>query len=69
MSTEVILTWIFFHMVDVTAWKVSVFGDFLVRIFQYSVRMEENTDQKNSEQGHFSRSVSGVVEDCFSEID
>ena len=24
----------------------------------YSVRMRENTDQKNSEYGHFSRSVS-----------
>ena len=42
-----------------TAWKVSVFGVFLVRIFPhsdwlrrdislYSVRMRENTDQKNS---------------------
>ena len=30
-----------------TAWKVSVFGVFLVR-------MRENTDQKNSKYGHFS---------------
>ena len=54
-----------------TAWKVSVFLVFLVRIFPhsnwirrdipcispYSVRMRENTDQKNSEYGHFSCSV------------
>ena len=26
-------------------------------IFQYSVGMQENTDQNNSEYGHFSRSV------------
>ena len=28
----------------------------IVRITLYSVRMQENTDQKNSEYGHFSRS-------------
>ena len=39
-----------------TVWKVSVFGVFLVRIFPYSVRMLENTDQRNSEYEHFSRS-------------
>ena len=38
----------------VTAWKVSVFGVFLVPA--YSVEMRENTDQKDSEHGHFSRS-------------
>ena len=49
-----------------TAWKVSVFGVFLVYIFHirteygdlkskspHSVRMQENKDQKNSEYGHF----------------
>ena len=54
----------------VTAWKVSVLGVFLVRIFShwikyleivpispYSVKMQENVDQKNSEYRHFSRSV------------
>ena len=45
---------------------MSFFGVFLVRIFpysdwirrdtEYSVRIRENTDQKNSEYGHFSRS-------------
>ena len=30
----------------------------MLRIFPYSVRMRENTDQKGSEYGHFSRSVS-----------
>ena len=52
-----------------TAQKVSVFGDFLVRIFLHSgsffllhispylVQMWENTDQKNSEYRHFLRSV------------
>ena len=45
-------------MVILTAWKVSVLGAILVRIFSYSVRMRENTDQNNSEYGHFSRSVS-----------
>ena len=58
-------------MSDFTAWKVSLFGVFLVRIFShsnwiwndlrsispYSVRMQENTDQKNSENGHFLRSA------------
>ena len=29
----------------------------LLRIFSYSVRMRENTDQKNSEYGHFWRSA------------
>ena len=28
----------------------------ILRISPYSVRMRENTDQKNSEYGHFSRS-------------
>ena len=52
---------------DDTAWKVSVFGVILVRIFlysgwirgisPYSVRMKENADQNNSEYGHFLRSV------------
>ena len=32
------------------------YGD-LLRIFSYSVRMRENTDQKNSEYGHFWRSA------------
>ena len=53
-----------------TAWKVSLFGVILIRIFPhsdwigeirgispYSVRMRENTDQNNSEYGHFLRSV------------
>ena len=52
-----------------TAWKASVCGVFLVRIFLiwtkygeirsislYSVQMRENPDQKNSEYGQFSRS-------------
>ena len=36
-------------MAKYTAWKVSVFGVFLVRIFPHS-------DQKNFEYGYFSRS-------------
>ena len=58
-----------------TAWKMSVFGVFLVRVFPhldwilrfspYSVRMRENTDQKNSEYGHFSHSVHF---ECFFQI-
>ena len=40
-----------------TAWKLSVFGVFLDRIFPYLVQMRENTDQKKSENGHFLRSV------------
>ena len=49
-----------------TAWKVSVFGVILVRIFSHSdwiwrdtpssVRMWENADQNNYEYGHFLRS-------------
>ena len=49
-------------------WKVSVFGVFLVCIFQhlnwirrdtpYSVQIPKNTDQKMFEYGHFSRSAS-----------
>ena len=34
--------------------KVSVIEVILVRIFPYSVQMRENTDQNNSEHGHFS---------------
>ena len=30
----------------------------ILRISQYSVQMQENTDQKNSEYGHFLRSES-----------
>ena len=30
----------------ITAWKVFKYGVFLFRIFPYSVRMQENTDQK-----------------------
>ena len=37
-----------------TAWKVSKYGVFSG---PYSVRILENTDQKNSEYEHFSRSV------------
>ena len=37
-----------------TKWKMSIFGVFLVRIQS----KWENADQKNSEYGHFSRSVS-----------
>ena len=47
----------------ITAWKVSVFGVFLVSIFPlrispYSVRMRKDTDQKNAKYGHSSRNVS-----------
>ena len=35
---------------------MSVFEIFLVHVFSYSVGMRENTDQKNSKYGHFSRS-------------
>ena len=53
-------------MIHGTAWKVSVFGVILVRlfplsdwirIFPYLIQMRENTDQNNSEYGHFLRSV------------
>ena len=54
-----------------TAWKVSVFGVILVRIFPhllrispYSVRMWENTDQNNSKYGHFLRSERLQKRDC-----
>ena len=55
-----------------TAWKVSVFGVILVRIFPhldwirrdfrispYSVQIKENADQSNSECGHFLCSENG----------
>ena len=32
------------------------------RIFPYSVQMRENTDQKNYEYGHFSRSKPFILE-------
>ena len=37
------------------------FSEVLFGVFSapYTVRMRENTDQKNSEYGHFSRSVNG----------
>ena len=37
--------------------KESVFGVFLVRIFPHSDWIWENTNHKNYEYGHFSRSV------------
>ena len=37
-------------------------------ISQYSVRMRENTDQKNSEYGHFSRSVQFCTYECISRL-
>ena len=52
-------------VINVTAWKVSVFGFILVlfriwteygeklRIFPYSVRMRENADQNSSKYGLF----------------
>ena len=43
-----------------TAWKVSVFGVFLVLIFPYSDWIRRDTecmDQKNSEYGHFLHSL------------
>ena len=57
-----------------TAWKLPVFGLTLVRILQnsdgeilhispYSVQMRENTDQNNSEYGHFLHSYS-YLEHC-----
>ena len=36
-----------------TAWKLSIFGGFLLCIFRYSGRIRENTDQKNFDYGHF----------------
>ena len=39
-----------------TAWKVSKYKIFLVSIFLSSDWIQENTDQKNSAFGHFSRS-------------
>ena len=61
-----------------TAWKVSLFGVFLVRISlirteyweirsisSYLVQMRENTDQKNSEYGPFSRSEKQLFEDTL----
>ena len=57
-----------------TAWKVSIFGVFLVPYFPHkdwirrdtSVWMRESTYQKNSEYGHFSRSVYENVDKAFS---
>ena len=44
--------------VNTIAWKVSIFGVFLVRHNSpFSVRMRENTDQKNSKDWNFSRGV------------
>ena len=40
-----------------TAWKVFVLGIFLVRIFPHLDWIPRDTDQKNSEYRHFSRSV------------
>ena len=61
-----------------TAWKVSIFGVILVRIFPhsyfpaeilricpYSVRIRKYTDQNNSEYGHFSRSAASYIPAAF----
>ena len=45
-------------LVSNCAWKMSKYGVFLVRIFLYSVQVQENTNQKNSVFGHFPRNVS-----------
>ena len=72
------LAWITF-LKNYTAWKVSVFGVFLGRIFPhsdwvrrdtlyihpYSVRIQKNTDHKNSQYGHFSRSVKDKTKKNF----
>ena len=59
------------YLILYTAWKVSVFRVFLVHVFShlnwirsispYLVQMRENKYQKNSEYGHFSRNVNGVL--------
>ena len=41
------------HKLIITAWKVSVFGDFLVRIFPYSVRMQEIRTRKTPNKDTF----------------
>ena len=48
----------FFWSVFSSIW--TEYGEIL-RISMYSVRMRENTDWKNSEYGHFSRSVTYYV--------
>ena len=65
-----------------TDWKVSVFGDFLVGIFPHSDWIlrdteyisvfgpnMENTDQKNSEYGHFSGSEIWIEKEDISMLD
>ena len=66
--------------ITVTAQKVFLFKDFLVRIFPhsdwirrdtpspYSVRMQENTDHKKSEYGHFSQCVIVQLNPCLANI-
>ena len=46
---------VFQSVTIVFAWKVfAAFGAILLRIYRYSVRMRENTDQNNSVYRHFS---------------
>ena len=40
----------------------------ILRISPHSVRMRENADQNNSEDGHFSRSAFGNIATYFFEI-
>ena len=54
VATYILKLIIIVFITTVTAWKVSVFEVFLVP--PYSIEMRENTDQKDSEHGHFSRS-------------
>ena len=66
--------------ITVTAQKVFLFKVFLVRIFPhsdwirrdtpspYSFRMQENTDQKKSEYGHFSQCVIVQLNPCLANI-
>ena len=53
---------VLFMLLSITynAWKVSVFGVILVRISPHSDWIRENVDQKQSEYGHFLRSVRQV---------
>ena len=52
-------------LLSFTAWKVSVFRVFLVRIFPYLDWIWENMVQKNCEYGHFSRSVCCIFPHCL----
>ena len=65
LFSDVLIEKVFGNGLIKTALKVPVVGVILVHIFQYSVQMRANPEQKNSEYGHFLRSEKYICFDSY----